>query len=143
VQVFFNVKDKHGALVPGLVKDDFQILGNGKAQTVKYFSAESNQPLTLGILVDTSGSQERVLGNGKGNGSAVPQSHSARHRPGFLNQLRCQCELGQDFTNSKKLLKDALEKTKINTGGASCGGIAGIGGGPFRAVPAAPRHAAL
>src|SRR6266699_1631715 len=47
VQVFFNVKDKHGALVPGLVKGHFQILEDGKPQTTKYFSAEANQPLTL------------------------------------------------------------------------------------------------
>src|SRR5256885_16462370 len=69
VQGFFNVKDKHGALVPGLLNADFQILEDGKPQTIKYFSAEANQPLTLGILVDTSGSQERVLGMEKEMGA--------------------------------------------------------------------------
>jgi len=61
VQVFFNVKDKHSALVPGLVKDDFQILEDGKPQTIKYFSAESDQPLTLGLMIDTSYSMNRML----------------------------------------------------------------------------------
>src|SRR6202163_72856 len=61
VQLFFNVKDKKGALIPSLTKNDFQILEDGKPQTIKYFAAESNLPLTLGILIDSSGSQARVL----------------------------------------------------------------------------------
>ena len=48
VTVYFNVKDKHGALVPNLTQDAFQLTEEGKPQTIKYFSAESNQPLTLG-----------------------------------------------------------------------------------------------
>src|SRR5208283_5995750 len=62
VQLFFNVKDKHGALIPTLNKSDFDIFEDGKPQTIKYFKAESDLPLTLGILIDTSGSQQRVLG---------------------------------------------------------------------------------
>ena len=54
VQLFFNVKDKHGALIPNLTKDDFEILEDGKPQTIKYFTAESNLPLTLGIMIDAS-----------------------------------------------------------------------------------------
>src|ERR1700678_301766 len=61
VQLFFNVKDKRGALIPNLTKNDFQILEDGKPQSIKYFAAESNLPLTLGILIDSSGSQARVL----------------------------------------------------------------------------------
>src|SRR5579863_3927657 len=61
VQLFFNVKDKKGGLIPNLTKDQFQVLEDGKPQTVKYFAAESNLPLTLGILFDTSPSQARVL----------------------------------------------------------------------------------
>jgi len=60
VNVFFNVKDKHGALVPNLKKEQFELLEDGKPQTIKYFSAESNLPLTLGILIDSSGSQVGV-----------------------------------------------------------------------------------
>src|SRR5258708_36192208 len=61
VQLFFNVKDRKGALIPNLTKGDFQILEDGKPQTIKYFTAESDLPLTLGILIDSSGSQQRVL----------------------------------------------------------------------------------
>ena len=143
VQIFFNVKDKHGALVPGLVKDDFQVLEDGKPQNVKYFSAESNQPLTLGILVDTSGSQERVLGMEKEMGALFLNRILRDTDQAFLINFDVNVELGQDFTNSKKLLKDALEKTKINTGGASCGGIPGIGGGPIPCGSSGPRGTLL
>src|SRR5580704_7346913 len=61
VQLFFNVKDKKGGLIPNLTKEQFQVAEDGKPQTIKYFAAESNLPLTLGILFDTSPSQTRVL----------------------------------------------------------------------------------
>src|SRR5579864_6107527 len=54
VNVYCNVKDKHGALVPDLHKEDFQLSEDGTPQTIKYFSAETDQPLTLGLLIDTS-----------------------------------------------------------------------------------------
>src|SRR2546423_15563680 len=61
VNVYCNVKDKRGALIPDLKRDDFQLTEDGKPQSVKYFATESNQPLTLGLLIDTSASQMPVL----------------------------------------------------------------------------------
>src|ERR1700720_5066456 len=75
VQLFFNVKDKHGTLIPNLTKDDFEVFEDGKPQTIKYFTAESNLPLTLGILIDSSGSQQNVLDMEKQVGAS------------FLNQI--------------------------------------------------------
>src|SRR5215831_14725543 len=60
VNVFFTVKDHHGALVPNLNKDEFEVLENGQPQTIKYFNAETNLPLTLGLLIDSSGSMQRM-----------------------------------------------------------------------------------
>src|SRR5262245_19350641 len=56
VNVFCNVKDKRGALIPGLKKEDFELYEDEAKQAIKYFSAETNQPLTMGILIDASGS---------------------------------------------------------------------------------------
>src|SRR5437763_13913185 len=61
VNVYCNVKDKRGALIPGLKREDFQLSEDGKPQTVKYFATESNQPLTLDLLIDTSASHMNVL----------------------------------------------------------------------------------
>src|SRR5205814_7399048 len=62
VNLYFNVKDKHGKLIPDLTKSDFQLFEDGKPQSIKYFKAETNQPLTLGMLIDSSASQQHVLG---------------------------------------------------------------------------------
>ena len=80
VQLFFNVKDKHGALIPNLTKDDFDIFEDGKPQTVKYFTAESNLPLTLGILIDSSGSQLRRARHGERSRRSVSEADPDRQR---------------------------------------------------------------
>jgi len=63
VNVLATGRDKHGNIVRNLAKDDFILEEDGHAQTIKYYLQEDNLPLTLGLLVDTSGSQRRVLGN--------------------------------------------------------------------------------
>ncbi|HEY7616515.1 MAG TPA: VWA domain-containing protein [Terriglobales bacterium] len=131
VQLFFNVKDKKGALLPALSKDDFQVLEDGKPQTIKYFAAESNLPLTLGILVDTSGSMQRVLDMEKEVGSAFLNDILRDKDLAFILSFDVNVDLLQDFTNSKRALKAGLERAQINTGGGGAGPIPGIsGGGP-------------
>ncbi|HEX6502811.1 MAG TPA: VWA domain-containing protein [Terriglobales bacterium] len=130
VQLFFNVKDKHGALIPALTKDDFQIAEDGKPQTIKYFTAESNLPLTLGILIDSSGSQQRVLDMEKEVGGQFLNEILRPKDLAFVISFDVNVELLQDFTNSGHDLRAALNKARINTGGGSCGGVPGIGGGP-------------
>src|ERR1700727_104945 len=61
VSLYFTVHDKRGALIPHLTKDDFTILEDKEQKKIKNFTAENDQPLTLGILLDTSGSQQNVL----------------------------------------------------------------------------------
>ena len=61
VDVFFTVKDQQGNLVAHLTGDDCTVTEDKAAQKLKSFTAETNLPLTLGILLDTSGSQQRVL----------------------------------------------------------------------------------
>ncbi len=130
VNLFFNVKDKHGALVPNLTKNDFQILEDGKPQTIKYFSAESDQPLTLGILIDSSVSQMNVLPSEKEVGSEFLRDVLRPKDLAFVIGFDVNVDLLQDLTSSPKLLRTGLESAKINGGGAS-GGAPGIGQGPF------------
>ncbi|MEP6960737.1 MAG: VWA domain-containing protein, partial [Acidobacteriota bacterium] len=61
VNVFVTVRDKDGELVHGLTQSDFELSEDGRKQTIRYFSAESDLPLTLGLLFDLSGSQRTVL----------------------------------------------------------------------------------
>jgi VWFA-related protein len=140
VQLFFNVKDKRGALIPNLTRNDFEVLEDGKPQTIKYFTAESNLPLTLGMLIDTSGSQQRVLEMEKEVGSAFLKDILRPKDLAFVISFDVNVDLLQDFTNSAPQLSAALDKTRINTGGGG-GSLPGLGGGP---VPtAAPRGTLL
>lgn len=131
VQLFFNVKDKHGLLIPDQTKDDFEVLEDGKPQTIKYFTAESNLPLTLGILIDSSGSQERVLEMEKEVGGAFLNEILRDKDLAFVLSFDVNVDLLQDFTNSTRRLRTALNSARINTGGGGgCGGVPGLGGGP-------------
>lgn len=130
VQLFFNVKDKKGALIPNLTKDDFEVVEDGKPQTIKYFTAESNLPLTLGIMIDSSGSQARVLDMEKEVGGSFLSEILRPKDEAFVISFDVNVDLLQDFTNDVHLLKTALNKAKINTGGGG-GPLPGLGGGPI------------
>lgn len=129
VQLFFNVKDKKGGLIPNLPKDSFEILEDNKPQTIKYFSADSSLPLTLGILIDSSASQERVLGMEQDVGGAFLSQILREKDMAFVMDFNVGVSLLQDFTGNVRKLKTALNSVKINTGG-QVGGIPGMGGGP-------------
>ena len=131
VQLFFNVKDKKGALIPSLTKNDFDIFEDGKPQTIKYFTAESNLPLTLGILIDSSGSQQRVLEMEKEVGGNFLNEILRDKDLAFVISFDVDSNLLQDFTNSPRRLRAALDSARINAPPSSCGGMPGQGGGPL------------
>jgi VWFA-related protein len=130
VQLFFNVKDKKGGLIPSLAKNDFDLFEDGKPQTIKYFSAESDLPLTLGILIDSSGSQQRVLGMEKEVGANFLREILRPKDEAFVISFDVDVNLLQDFTNSDHALRAALNSATINAPTSSCG-IPGMGGGPL------------
>jgi len=130
VNVFFNVKDKHGALIANLNKDSFELFEDGQKQNIKYFSAESNQPLTLGLLIDSSGSQQRVLDMEKEVGSQFLADVLGAKDLAFVIGFDVNVDLLQDYTNSRRELRDGLFRAKINTGGGNYG-PPGLGGGPI------------
>ncbi len=116
VGLFFNVKDKHGALMPNLTKDDFEVFEDGKPQTIKYFAAESNLPLTLGILIDSSGSQLRVLDMEKEVGGAFLRQILTDKDEAYVIDFNIDASLIQDYTRDVHRLQAALNKVKINAG---------------------------
>jgi hypothetical protein len=62
VSVLASVRNSKGEIVRDLTKDDFTLEEDSQPQTIGYFSRETDLPLTLGLLVDVSGSQRRVSG---------------------------------------------------------------------------------
>jgi VWFA-related protein len=129
VQLFFNVKDKHGALIPNLTKDDFEVLEDNKPQTIKYFTAESNLPLTLGMMIDSSGSQRNVIDMEKQVGAAFLKQILTDKDEAYVISFDISVDLLQDFTRDVHRLQAALNKAKVNVDYTS-GGIPGMGGGP-------------
>ena len=61
VNILATVRDEQGRLVNSLTKEDFILEEEGQPQEIEYFSSETDLPLTLGLLVDTSMSQRRIL----------------------------------------------------------------------------------
>lgn len=110
VNVFANVRDKKGEIVKGLTKDDFLLDEDGVKQTIRYFSQESDLPLTLGPLVDTSGSQRRLINEERSASYRFFEQVLREDKDlAFVIHFDFEVELLQDLTNSRKLLEQALE----------------------------------
>ena len=133
VSLFFTVHDKRGALIPNLSKDDCQVLEDKKLQKVKTFEARADQPLTLGILLDTSGSQQNVLPLEQQAGSAFLHRVLRQKDEAFLITFDVDVNLLEDYTNDAGRLSRAMNKAEINTAGGN--GSAGGGGVGQGTVP--------
>ncbi len=131
VDLFFTVKDKSGNLVPHLSKEDCSVTEDKVPQTLKNFAAETHLPLTLGILLDTSGSQYEVLPLEQQAGSQFLERVLKPKDQAFLLSFDVNVDLLSDFTNSPRQLSRAMNKAEINTaGGNGAAGPPGLGGGP-------------
>lgn len=129
VNLYFTAKDHNGELVPHLTRQDCSVTEDKQPQTLKNFQAITNQPLTLGILLDTSGSQQRLLPLEQQFGGEFLDHVLKPHDQAFLISFDVDIDLLQDFTNNPHTLERAMNKAQINIGGGSVG-IPGIGRGP-------------
>jgi VWFA-related protein len=114
------VRDKKGALIQNLTKDDFILQVDGKPQTIRYFDKDTNLPLTLGLLVDTSLSQSDVIDEERTASSTfLDQMLTTPKDRAFIMQFAAETELLQDLTSSRPLLQAALKE--IDTPSKSSG----------------------
>ncbi len=115
VNVYATVKTKQGALVGDLEAKDFEVRENGQRQELRYFARETDRPLTLALLVDTSISQQQVLPLEK---ELVAEFLRRILRPGDLSLLitfDVNVDLLQDFTEEVERVDRALGRARINT----------------------------
>ncbi|SNT40316.1 VWFA-related domain-containing protein [Granulicella rosea] len=109
------VRDKKGAIVQTLTKDDFVLEVDHHAQAIRYFDQDANLPLSLGLLVDTSGSMRNKLDEERTASSAFLDSMLKNNRPGipndkaFIIQFAAQTELLADLTDSRPKLQAGLK----------------------------------
>jgi hypothetical protein len=110
VNVFAAVRDKDGKLVNDLTKDDFVLEEDGKPQTIRYFAQQSDLPLTLGLLVDTSGSVRSMIGTEQQASEKLFEQVLRPDRDkAFLIHFDREVELLQDVTSSRTRLEKALD----------------------------------
>jgi VWFA-related protein len=139
VNVLATVRDKQGKIVNNLSKDDFILDEDGRPQSIKYFRRETDLPLTLGLLVDTSLSQRRVLDKERSaSGSFVDQVLREDKDKAFLIHFDREVELLQDLTSSRQKLQEGLhllqtpqpehDRDARSGGGYPGGGYPGGGG---------------
>lgn len=109
MNVFATVRGKNGALIRDLTKDDFAILENGRPQTIRYFSRETDLPLSLGLMIDTSLSQGKVLEAELGASLRfLDQVLREDKDQAFVMQFDLAVVTRQEFTHSRMKLEDAL-----------------------------------
>ncbi len=135
VSVLTTVRDKHGKIISNLDKDEFVLEEDGRPQVINYFVRESDQPLRLGLLVDTSLSQRRVLEQER-SASYSFLDHLLRPEKDldFVIHFDREVELLQEFTSSRPKLQAALQALQTpqfdaNRGGNGGGNSGGNGGG--------------
>jgi VWFA-related protein len=128
VNILASVRDKKGALMPHLEKQDFNILEDGKPQTIKYFTRETDLPLTIGMLVDTSGSQVNLIGIERNAASQFFSQVLGKKDEAFLLMFGEESELLQDYTNSIRLLNEGLNQLRLSAP------VGGLGPGPVPTV---------
>jgi VWFA-related protein len=136
VSILTSVRDKKGSLIPNLNKEDFIVLEDGKAQEIKYFTRETDLPLTIGLLIDVSGSQRNLIEIERNAASQFFSQVLKKKDEAFLISFGEEAELLQDYTGSARLLTNAMRDLRVSSG------VGGLGPGP---VPTAggPRGTVL
>lgn len=131
VNVFATVKDKKGKLVNTLGKNDFEVYEDGQRQELRYFARESDLPLTLGLLVDTSISQGALVPAEREAAEVFFRRVLGKKDMAFLISFDTDADLLQDFTANLTLLSRSLGRLRVNATGSPTP----MARGPFPVTP--------
>jgi VWFA-related protein len=118
VNLFVTVRDKHKAIVTGLKQDDFQVFEDGQLQEITNFSAESNLPITLGMLIDTSGSETYMLSAEQEAASRFLGRVLRKGDLAMVMSFDTDVDLLADFTEDRSRLDRAIRRAQINSPGS-------------------------
>ncbi len=110
VNILYSVKAKKGgALIPNLEQKDFTVFEDGKQQKVQRFTRETDLPITLGLLIDISLSQENLVGIEREAGSAFFENVIRKKDEAFVISFGKDINLLQDMTSSVRQLTHSLD----------------------------------
>lgn len=121
VNVFATVRDKRHAIISDLSEKDFKILEDGQEQKIAFFSKEVNLPITLGILIDTSGSMSRILPAEQDAASRFVREVLRKNDLAMVISFDFDVDLLADFTQDTSILERAIRRTQISS--VSGGGV--------------------
>src|SRR5262249_16886601 len=107
--------------VPNLSKDSFQLREDGRPQTIQYLAAHPEQPLNLGILLDTSGLTQSALPAIKPAADGFLRHVMTDKDLAFVISFDITVDLLQDLTNDRRLLRSGVEQATTNVGSRSRG----------------------
>lgn len=117
VNIFATVRDKQKHIVPNLKQEDFRIFENDQEQKVAFFSAEKTLPITLGLLIDTSGSEQNRLPAEQDAASRFLSQVMRKGDEAMILSFDLDVDLLSDFTEDRAQLQRAIHHTQINGGG--------------------------
>ncbi len=130
VNVFATVRDKNKRIVNDLKQDDFKIYEDGHEEKIAFFSKEMNLPITIGLLLDTSGSEQNMLPAIQDGGSRFLHRVLKKGDEAMIISFDSDVDLLSDFTDDRSILDRAINKARINIpgGGMMAGNPGPIGG---------------
>jgi VWFA-related protein len=117
VNVFATVRDHHNAIVGDLTKDDFKVYEDGVEQKVAYFTKEVDMPISLAILMDTSGSMQQILGAEQDAASRFVRQVLHKKDEALVMSFDTDVNLLADFTEDPAVLSRAIRRATINAAG--------------------------
>jgi VWFA-related protein len=130
VNLFATVRDKNKRIVTDLKQSDFQVFEDNHQEDIAFFSKEMNLPITLGLLLDTSGSEQYMLGAIQDAGAQFLHRVLKKGDEAMVISFDTDVDLLADFTDDRSILDRAINKARINTpgGGYIAGNPGPVGG---------------
>jgi len=114
VNLFATVRDKNKRIVPNLKQEDFRISEDNQDQKISFFSKEVALPITLALLLDTSGSEQDMLSGIQDAGSQFISRIIRKGDEALVMSFDSNVDLLSDFTDEKSQLERAIHKSRIN-----------------------------
>ena len=121
VNVFVTARDKKNGIISDLTQNDFKISEDGQEQKVAFFEKDVNMPITLGLLIDTSGSMYNVIGAEQDTASRFLREVMRKKDEAMVISFDFDVDLLADFTQDTNVLERAIRRTSINSVGG--GGV--------------------
>lgn len=114
VRLYVTVRDKHGAIATNLEQKDFKVYEDGVEQKIAFFSKDMTDPITLAMMIDTSGSEEYMLDAEKQTASRFLRDILKKDDLATVISFDSNVNLLADFTDSQDVLQNAIDKATIN-----------------------------